>query len=320
MPHPSGRLRQCLRPGFRVCLLALLLATGAASAQPDLVAQVRAAIAAADLPGAEQLARRALGKAPRDPEALLALSWVGRGALAAKQWEVALRVARDTEARIVPLLKTRPLDAEPQLPLALGASYEVQAQAMAAQGARTEAVHLLTRAVERYGATSIHARLRKNVHLLSLVGQPALPLATGEFLSGVRAPASVTGRPTLLFFWAHWCSDCKAQAPVLARLQSEFASRGLAVVAPTQRYGYIGAREDVPPADERRHIASVRQEHYPSLAGVPIPLGAQNFTNYGVSTTPTLVLVDARGLVRLYHPGTMTEAALRSAITTTLAN
>jgi hypothetical protein len=27
---------------------------------------------------------------------------------------------------------------------------------------------------------------------------------------------------------------------------------------------------------------------------------------YGVSTTPTLVLVDRAGIIRLYHPGRMT--------------
>jgi hypothetical protein len=30
------------------------------------------------------------------------------------------------------------------------------------------------------------------------------------------------------------------------------------------------------------------------------------FRNYGVSTTPTIVLIDRRGIVRLYHPGAMT--------------
>ncbi len=119
MRHLRGRLRQFLRRSLGFYLLTLLLTTGVASAQPSLVAQVRAATAAADLAGAEQLALRALRQDPHDPEALLALSWGGRGALAARQFAVAMRVARDTEARIVPLLRTRPLDAEPQLPLAL---------------------------------------------------------------------------------------------------------------------------------------------------------------------------------------------------------
>jgi hypothetical protein len=45
-----------------------------------------------------------------------------------------------------------------------------------------------------------------------------------------------------------------------------------------------------------------------------MPLSAENFKRYGVSSTPTIVLVDRHGLVRLYHPGRMTEAALRAAI------
>ena len=36
-----------------------------------------------------------------------------------------------------------------------------------------------------------------------------------------------------------------------------------------------------------------------------VPLSEQNFKNYGASTTPTLVLVDRQGIVRLYHPGAM---------------
>ena len=39
-----------------------------------------------------------------------------------------------------------------------------------------------------------------------------------------------------------------------------------------------------------------------------------NFTRYGASTTPTLVLIDRAGIVRLYHPGAMTYADLRAAV------
>ncbi len=39
-----------------------------------------------------------------------------------------------------------------------------------------------------------------------------------------------------------------------------------------------------------------------------------NFERFGVSTTPTIVLIDRRGIVRLYHPGVIEEADLRAAI------
>jgi thioredoxin-related protein len=41
-----------------------------------------------------------------------------------------------------------------------------------------------------------------------------------------------------------------------------------------------------------------------------VPLSDTNHRRYGVSTTPTLVVVDREGVVRLYHPGRMTEEEL----------
>jgi thioredoxin-related protein len=36
----------------------------------------------------------------------------------------------------------------------------------------------------------------------------------------------------------------------------------------------------------------------------------ESFASYGSSTTPTIVLVDRDGVVRLYHPGQMTRGEL----------
>ncbi len=302
------------------CLLSPGLSPSSALAQSGIIDVVRAAIAAHDLKNAEELALRELGRDPGHPEALAALSWAARGALAAREFETALRIARDTERRLLPVLKTRGVDANPNLAIAMGAALEVQAQATAAQGNRSEAVHLLTQALTRYGKSSIRARLQKNVHLLSLVGKPMPALDAREHLGSARfSSATMQGKPLLLFFWAHWCSDCKAMSAIVAKMQNEFMQKGLVVVAPTQRYGYIGAREHVPAAEERRHIDAVRQQFYPSLASTPIPLAQENFATWGVSTTPTLALVDRTGVVRLYNPGSMTEPALRDAVTALLS-
>ena len=37
-----------------------------------------------------------------------------------------------------------------------------------------------------------------------------------------------------------------------------------------------------------------------------MPVSEENLKSYGASTTPTVVLVDRAGIVRLYHPGQMT--------------
>jgi len=304
-----------------VAALICVYVTGFASAQTSVVADVRAAIAKNDLAAAERIARGQLSSPAAGPVALEALSWVGRGALAAGQLDLAARVARETQTLAEASLGGRPLDTVPGLPTAIGASLEVQAQVLAAQGARSDGVHLLTRALERYGNTSIHARLQKNVHLLGLVGTPAVPLDTPAFLGTERATvASLKGHPLVLFFWAHWCPDCKLQGPILAKLQSEFAADGLRIVAPTQLYGYAAdANRTASPDEERTHILAVRQRYYPELASVPMPFSQENFKRYGVSSTPTVVLVDREGIVRAYNPGRMSEEALRLAIRAMIA-
>ena len=43
---------------------------------------------------------------------------------------------------------------------------------------------------------------------------------------------------------------------------------------------------------------------------MPVPASEENFRVWGSSTTPTLVLIDRGGIVRLYHPGNLTYAEL----------
>jgi hypothetical protein len=87
---------------------------------------------------------------------------------------------------------------------------------------------------------------------------------------------------------------------------ARYGAQGLTLVAPTQRYGYVARRAPAAPADEMAYMAQVRDEAYPWMATVPVPVSEENMKNYGVSTTPTVVLVDRAGTVRLYHPGQMT--------------
>ena len=51
-----------------------------------------------------------------------------------------------------------------------------------ARGQKSEAVAFLEEEIRRWQGTSILARLRKNLNLISLVGRPALPLAVKESL------------------------------------------------------------------------------------------------------------------------------------------
>jgi thiol-disulfide isomerase/thioredoxin len=246
---------------------------------------------------------------------LEAYSWLGREALSQRQYEQAATYAKQTKTLAVEQLKQRKLDAEPHLPIALGAAFEVQSQAQAAKGQRTAAVTLLQTALRTYGTTSIRARLQKNLNLLSLQGKLGPALKSDEFLGAKLPPAAqLKGEPVLLFFWAHWCGDCKAEAPIISRLRTEFAPKGLAVIGPTRYYGYTAQIEHASPSDELGYIDAVRHRFYGDLLDMPVPISKYNFDTYGASTTPTLVLLDRAGKVAMYHPGALPYDQLRAEI------
>ncbi len=275
---------------------------------PNLIADVRAAIAKGDFAGAEQLiAAHRTGKGTT-PEALEALSWLGRGALAARQFDQAENYALETYDLCVEALKTRKMDDEPRLPIAIGAAIEVRAHVHAERGARADAVYLLQQELAAYRTTSIRTRIQKNINLLSLEGKAAPTLDTAEYLGTVApgAVAALKGKPVVLFFWAHWCPDCKVMSTVLESLLTRYRDQGLTVVAPTQRYGYVAKRAPAAAAEEMAYMAQIRDQVYPWMAKEWVPVSEENLKNYGASTTPTVVLVDRAGVVRLYHPGQMT--------------
>jgi thiol-disulfide isomerase/thioredoxin len=283
----------------------------------DVIAEVRAAIARQDFDAGEAILRAYRQEQGTTSQALAALSWLGRGALAAKKFDRAAAYAEETYELAVAAVghDVSRLDKDSNLEIALGAAIEVQAQTRAARGARSDAVYFLSRELETYGGTVLHKRIQKNINLLSLAGRPAPSLEATEQLGGPLPPDRLKGKVVLLFFWAHWCPDCKTQAPILQALLDKYRAAGLAVVAPTQRYGYISRRTGAaPPDDELRHMAQVRDTHYAFLSADPIPVSEAIHKRYGVSTTPTLALVDRQGMVRLYHPGTLTEAALEREI------
>ena len=283
--------------------------------QADLIGEVRAQIAQNSFARADSELRSFKARHGITPEYLEALSWMARGAASAKQWDQAVAYANETRSLSEQQLSQRKLDAEPHLPIALGAAYEVLAQEMDAKGKHAQAVSLLRAALVRYGNTSLRPRLQKNLNLLALVGQPAPPLQVTQYL-GPKPPAlaSLKGSPVLLFFWAHWCGDCKAEVPVIARLRQEFAPEGLVVIGPTQLYGYAAQGADAAPEQERAYIESVRARYYASLQDMPVPLSKENFNAYGASTTPTLVVLNRAGQVAMYHPGVLSYDELRSAL------
>ena len=297
---------------LRILLASLLLT---ASAWAGVVDDVRLALARNNFSAAESVLNSYRSQQGVNPEYLEAYSWMARVALDQGQYDQASAYAKQTKSFVLEQLKQRSLDSDPHLPIALGAALEVQSQTLAARGQRTQAVALLQSALRTYGNTSIHDRLQKNLNLLSLQGRPAPPLKSDEFLGAkLPMPAQLKGSPVLLFFWAHWCSDCKAEAPIITQLRSEFSGQGLQVIGPTRLYGYTAQIEHASASDELGYIDAVRHRFYAGLLDMPVPISRSNFDTYGASTTPTLVLLDRTGRVAMYHPGALPYAELRAEI------
>jgi len=281
----------------------------------SLVNDVRGLIAQHDFTGAERAVRGYRDRAGATSELAAALSWMARGALDAKRYDQAESYAAETRTMALELLGTRKLDGDRWLPTALGASIEVHAQALAARGERPEAIAFLRQQLHLFGATSLGERIRKNINLLTLEGKPAPVLEEDDWLGSKPASLeALRGRAVLLFFWAHWCPDCKAEAPVLAALKNTYGPKGLVLMGPTRLYGYAAGGEEAAPAAEKQYIDQVRRRYYAALADMPVPLNAANFAIYGASTTPTLILIDRAGVVRFYHPGAVSEAELAGRI------
>jgi thiol-disulfide isomerase/thioredoxin len=146
-------------------------------------------------------------------------------------------------------------------------------------------------------------------------GRPAPRLENGVRIGpGVPGPSELKEKVVLIFFWAHWCSDCKAQAPILSRLLEKYRSQGLVVVGPTRLYGFASDGRTAAPDKELRYIARVRDTDYPFLRKAPAPVGEANHKHYAVDAVPTLVVVDRAGIVRLYRTGRVSEEALDGAL------
>lgn len=271
----------------------------------DLIADVRTLAWAEEVDEAQTIIERQRDRSGQlTPEWLAAVSWLARGASFAERWDVAERYAREAFDGSLALLEQRPLDAEAHLPIALGAAIEVLGRVHDARGDGSAAVAFLRAQHSRYEGTSIETRIQKNILLMSLEGQPFPDLAV-EHHVGPAPPssASLKGKVVVAFFWAHWCPDCKRQMPVLEALYERYKDRGLVVIGPTQLYGYMARGENATPEQELDYLEGAYQERYPIPSWMSVPVSAENFLRFGVSTTPTLVLIDRDGVVQLYNPG-----------------
>lgn len=279
---------------------------------PSPLGGIRNKLSAADLPSAESILEVWKEQHGEDGPWLVGLSWLARGALLlgedgkAKQYAAAVRArCADSLARGVDLSKSQNLE------IALGAAIEVEAQLLAKRKGARAATAFLREEISRYPKPlAFRSRLYKRLNMLSMVGTPAPEIAIEDHV-GADPPtlASLRGKPVLLFLWAEGCGDCRAQQASLARVKARHAAEGLEVLAVTRYYD-----EEPKRVAEKARVDSMWKAAYKEMGPTPIILSTPAMETYGVSSTPTFVFVDRKGVVRGYVPYRLTESELDRAI------
>jgi thiol-disulfide isomerase/thioredoxin len=286
-------------------------ATSEAS-RPNLVRLVRLKLSAADLASAEAWTEDWKRDFGADATWLDARAWLARGAWMLGEHDRALAFAREVRAAIS--------EPKPELLIPLGAALEVEGRVLAEREGASSGARFFRAAEKLSSDAAFRARMWKNVNRLELVGQAAPPLGVTDHV-GSQPPtlAALGGRPALLFFWNYRCGDCEASAPTLVALHERYAKNGLVILAPTRYYGQKSDGSAATPEEEKAEIARELAGPYAGLADLAAPIDTDTSIRYGASATPTFVLIDREGIVRLYAPTRLTLAALSAAIEPLLA-
>ncbi len=166
---------------------------------------------------------------------------------------------------------------------------------------------------------------RRSIHLVTLilgvavlVGFTLLPRLTASpsALEGKPAPdfvlpvihngkkgdriqlSNLKGQAVVLSFWASWCGPCRAEAPSVDRLARRLRDKGVTV---------IGVNTNDEPGSA---VAFAKRENlsFPIVSDQDGRVGA----SFGVSSLPTLVVVDNNGVVAGARSGLTDGSSIES--------
>jgi thiol-disulfide isomerase/thioredoxin len=119
------------------------------------------------------------------------------------------------------------------------------------------------------------------------------PTVDGDTFSG----ASLVGQNSVLYFWAPWCTVCRAEAPSLPAVARDFESQATF-------YGVAGLSPDV--AAMQGFVADTGTEDLTHIADTD----GSVYTGFGVASQTTFAFVDDDGSIEIVR-GPLSDAELR---------
>ena len=137
------------------------------------------------------------------------------------------------------------------------------------------------------------------------IGQPAPEFTSNDLQGRELSLADLKGKVVLLNFWGLWCAPCRTELPELGALYDELKGQPFEILA-------------INVGDESDAVARYLLE-----AGISFPVVADQGHSrlYGVRTYPTNVILDPRGIVRMYKKGYKpnTSQELKAVVMTLIA-
>lgn len=123
----------------------------------------------------------------------------------------------------------------------------------------------------------------------------------------LRQASDWDGQLVLINFWAPWCAPCRAEIPLLVRLQDDYGTQGLQILGPA--------------LDQPEAISSFAEQYninYPLFADLNAVLNLQEA--YGDTRLPYTVLLNQEGQVVYRHAGELDAKEIEAQISAALSN